>query len=288
MMMDAKTDLPTPLLRLYNSDGSLAGTREFTNTQHSAPIPVPDRSLSSSLGDSVTGNLLTSSEPSNAIQSFEISPMPTPTHSILEASTASTMTTCPEPTSIPTPLAPIRASPLEEHMNVQTPFQCQTNISQTPTKELTLQPVKLFTPTEDDGEVQQTEVDLSEVLVQPSPGGDPTELKTSLARAISKAIGRTKMLEEFDEARSSLKAQKSQKQKLNSDKVEKHEQLLIQLQTYTLARKQELKELVRAFEAQFYEKHKRIPRSSDDEDFAKKLKDLNYVKWLLTQWNIQI
>jgi len=49
-----------------------------------------------------------------------------------------------------------------------------------------LQPVKLFTPTEDDGEVQQTEV---EVLVQPSPGGDPTNLKTSLARAISKTIG---------------------------------------------------------------------------------------------------
>lgn len=109
MMMDAKTDLPIPLLRLYNSDGSLAGTREFTNTQQSAPIPVPDRSLSnlpSSLGDSVTGNLLTSSEPSNAIQSFEISLMPSPTHSILEASSASTMTTCPEPTSIPTPSHP--------------------------------------------------------------------------------------------------------------------------------------------------------------------------------------
>ena len=53
-----------------------------------------------------------------------------------------------------------------------------------------MQPVKLFTPIEDDGEVQQTEV---EVLVQPSPGGNPTELKTSLARAISKTIGRTNM-----------------------------------------------------------------------------------------------
>ena len=51
-----------------------------------------------------------------------------------------------------------------------------------------MQPVRLFTPIEDDGEVQQTEV---EVLVQPSPGGDPTELKTSLARAISMTIGRT-------------------------------------------------------------------------------------------------
>ena len=46
MMIDAKTDLPIPLLRLYNSDGSLAGTREFTNTQQSAPIPVPVRSHS--------------------------------------------------------------------------------------------------------------------------------------------------------------------------------------------------------------------------------------------------
>lgn len=61
-------------------------------------------------------------------------------------------------------------------MNVQTPLECQTNISQTPTKELSLQPVKLFTPIEDDSEVQQTEV---EELVQPSPGGDPTEFKSS-------------------------------------------------------------------------------------------------------------
>ena len=40
------------------------------------------------------------------------------------------------------------------------------------------------------------------------------------------------MLEELDEARSSLKAQKSQKQLLN-DMVGKHKQLLTQLHTYT-------------------------------------------------------
>lgn len=142
--------------------------------------------------------------------------------------------------------------------------------------------------TKDNSEEEWTEVDLSELLVQPSSEGDPTSLKTSLARAISKAIGRTKMLQEFDEVRSFLKTQKSQKQKVNKDKVEKHEQLLTQLQTQTLVKKRELKELVQAYESQFYEKHQRLPTSSDSEDFAKKLKDLKYIKWLLTQWNIKI
>lgn len=73
-----------------------------------------------------------------------------------------------------------------------------------------MHPVILF---KDDGEEEQTEVDLSEVLVEPCSEGEPARLKTSLARAISKAIGRTKMVEEFDEVRSFLKTQKTQKQK---------------------------------------------------------------------------
>lgn len=115
-----------------------------------------------------------------------------------------------------------------------------------------------------------------------------TELTTSLARAISKAIGNSTELEQFDKVSSILKLQKKQGHKLNEQDHTVHEDLLTQLKVQVLHKKEELKHSVNVYETQFYNNHKQLPQPNEDETFAKLLKHLRYTKWLLAQWHIQL
>ena len=110
----------------------------------------------------------------------------------------------------------------------------------------------LCTENEDEGE---THIDPSNLAICDTLQLTSTsvELTTSLARAISKAIGLSNELEQFDRMRSTLKAHKKKGRKLNEQECEVHEELHTQLQAQVLNKK-ELKCSVKAYEAQFYDK----------------------------------
>ena len=114
------------------------------------------------------------------------------------------------------------------------------------------------------------------------------ELTTSLARAISKAIGHCNELQQFDRICSTFKAHKKQGHKLNEQECQVHEELLTQLQAQVLDKKEELKCSVKAYEAQFYGNHKRLPNPAKDKNIGKLLNKLRFTKCLLAQWHIQL
>ena len=142
-----------------------------------------------------------------------------------------------------------------------------------------LAPVNLFPQTTENEDEGETHIDPSNLAIRDAlqltstrlePTFTSVELTTSLARAISKAIGHSNELQQLDRIRSSLKAHKKQGHKLNEQECQVHEELLTQLQAQVLNKK-ELECSVKAYEAQFYDNHKRLPNPTKDENIAKLL-----------------
>ena len=60
------------------------------------------------------------------------------------------------------------------------------------------------------------------------------------------------------------------------------------LQLKVFRKKNELKESIKSQELKFQHEHSKLPSELEDEHFAKLYKELKYVKWLLTSWDIRL
>ena len=109
-----------------------------------------------------------------------------------------------------------------------------------------------------------------------------------MATAISKAIGTDETVRRLDEIRATLKSLKLKRVRLTKQQIEDHDQLMASIQSKVLRRKSELKESIKDCELKFQQQHSKLPSQHEDEHFAKLYKDLRYIKWLLTTWDVQL
>ena len=121
-----------------------------------------------------------------------------------------------------------------------------------------------------------------------SEASDNDKLKTKLATAIAKVVGISDDLKRFDNVRADLKAQKHAKEPLPTHKKEEHDHLIAVLQSQILHAKRELKANVRKYELEYHKKKGHLPKPTLDQDYKSLLKDLKYVKWLLSMWNVTL
>ena len=110
-------------------------------------------------------------------------------------------------------------------------------------------------------------------------------VKTKIGMAILKIMGQSEELVAYDNIRTTIKQNGSNSQKAD---ITKYNRLQTNLQTKILSKKSELKSMISNFEREYYTIHKRLPRTTDSEDYSQMLKKLKLIKHLLSHWNITL
>jgi hypothetical protein len=144
---------------------------------------------------------------------------------------------------------------------------------------------------EDNGTTVLEGVSLDSLLQEPvglSESSDNDKLNTKLATAIAKVVGISDDLKKFDYLRAELKAHKHAKEPLPTHKKEEHDRLVAVLQSQILHTKRELKDKVTKYELDYHKKKGHLPKPTLDQHYKSLLKDLKYVKWLLSMWNVTL
>ena len=109
-------------------------------------------------------------------------------------------------------------------------------------------------------------------------------LLTKAARAIERVTGSTQTLIEFDFLRHKLKGLRSKKKTPSGSQKEEYTDLLAKLHTTTNSKIYQLKQEIRRFEKDFYNKHNGFPDISTP-SYNELRKTLQRGKSLLSNWD---
>lgn len=221
-IIEAKTAIPTPLIRLYNENGEYTGTRVLT-TSTTTDTQFPE---------------LTEEE---------------------YQAMATTATT-----EHHTPSLSLTFNPDNPHSSCIDISNLASDDSNT-SLEKEIQVL-----------VNSVEVEASELM-------DST-LLTKAARAIERVTGSTQTLIEFDFLRDKLKGLRSKKKTPSGSQKEEYTDLLAKQHTITNSKIYQLKQEIRRFEKEFYNKHNGFPDISTP-GYSKLRKTLQRGKSLLSNWD---
>jgi hypothetical protein len=112
----------------------------------------------------------------------------------------------------------------------------------------------------------------------------PSELTTTHAKAIAKALGMTDLVKRFDNLRSQAKKSKKPPATLKDE----HNVVLTQLQTNVMELRTEKLSNLKQVEQSYYKVHKRMPTTQENAEYAELLKQYNYAQKLLRKMNISL
>ena len=123
------------------------------------------------------------------------------------------------------------------------------------------------------------------------PTSDPIQhetnecvLQTKAAKLIQKVTGHTTILSELDFLRAKLKAKKSQNKHPSETQKEEYIQLLEKVHQTVISAKHTAKQVIKKFEQDFYKSHGTFP-DRERQDYKQLRKQLDYAKYVCSIWS---
>lgn len=111
-----------------------------------------------------------------------------------------------------------------------------------------------------------------------------TQYKSKAATQLVKAMGKTQLLQDFDDLRSRLKNKKTTNEKITTSEREQYNTILAKLHTQLLSKKYKLKEEIKKIETETYFTQGNLPNTSSNTSLQTMHQDLHNVKKTITLW----